>query len=89
MQICETLFGEAPTSTYVEAIANLEKAEEYATEPDIENKYFLAQSYLKIKSYQKSVDLFRQLVDLPPCNKKHENLQFEAKNLITTYSGYC
>ncbi|KAK0177791.1 hypothetical protein PV328_001802 [Microctonus aethiopoides] len=88
-KICETLFGEAPTSTYVEAIANLEKAEEYATEPDIENKYFLAQSYLKIKSYQKSVDLFKQLVDLPPRNKNHEDLQLEAKNLITTHSGYC
>ncbi|KAK0181262.1 hypothetical protein PV327_003558 [Microctonus hyperodae] len=88
-KICETLFGQALTSTYTEAITNLEKSEEYATEPDIENKYFLAQSYCKIKSYKKSVDLFKQLVDLPPRNKRQEDLQFEAKNLIKTYSDYC
>ncbi|XP_057338711.1 regulator of microtubule dynamics protein 1-like [Microplitis mediator] len=88
-KICETLFGEAPKATYEEAIKHLEHAENHVKVPEIPNKYFLAQAYLKTKSYGKAIELLKELKDLPACDSKEETMKSEAHNLISTYSSYC
>ncbi|XP_034936500.1 regulator of microtubule dynamics protein 1-like [Chelonus insularis] len=87
-KICETLFGETPNATFDEAIENLEKAEMYAKKPDIENKYYLGQSYLKVKQYKKGVEVLKELLNLQPRNKKEESMRSEAANLVSTYSNF-
>ncbi|XP_011310824.1 regulator of microtubule dynamics protein 1 [Fopius arisanus] len=88
-KVCATLFGEAPTSTFEEAIKSLERAEGQMRAPDLENKYFLGQAYLQVKAYRKGVELLTQIHDLQPKNKKQEKMQAEAQRLVSKYSSYC
>lgn len=88
-KVCETLFGEAPTSTYQEAVSSLENAEKYSDKPDIDIKFYLGQSYIKIKSYKQGVDLLREIENIKPLNSKQEKMQKEAKTIVSKNSKYC
>lgn len=86
--MCATLFGSAPSATYDEVVDHLEEAERLSDKPDIENKYYLGMTYIKMESYEKGVELLQEVCDLPATKDSQEAIKNESRDVVSRYSSY-
>lgn len=87
-QIATTFFSEPPNASYEEAIESFEQAEEFATEPNLENRLFLSKSYIAISKYEKAIYWLNEICEQQVVTKKDQNVQSEANELLQKYSSY-
>ena len=82
------MFGEVPAATFNEVITHLEEAERLSVKPDLENKYYLGMAYIKVKSYQRGIEVLKEISDLPTTKATHEKMKAEAASAISQYYNH-
>ncbi|XP_047352730.1 regulator of microtubule dynamics protein 1-like [Vespa velutina] len=87
-KVATTFFSEPPNASYEEAIESFEQAEEFATEPHLENRLFLSKSYIAISNYEKAIYWLNEICQQTVVTKQDQNVQSEAKKLLQEYSSY-
>lgn len=87
-QVATTFFSEPPNASYEEAIESFEQAEEFAIEPNLENRLFLSKSYIAISKYEKAIYWLNEICEQQVVTKKDQNVQSEANELLQKYSSY-
>ncbi|XP_015586763.1 regulator of microtubule dynamics protein 1 [Cephus cinctus] len=87
-KIAATLFSDPPSATYEDALSDFEQSEKLGTEPNMDNRLFLAKTYIKLNRYQDAFPWLTKVLELPATDEEDRRKQDEADLLMTQYSKY-
>lgn len=87
-KIAATLFSEPPSASYEDAIDSFQKAEDFSSKANLENKLFLSKCYIALGNYEPACRWLEKICDLSVMGEDDERIQNDARQLLAKYSDY-